>query len=508
MTRRITGPLHIPPSNNIMHLVREEPGADASPPMHIERAADPILTLGAAPTLPGEPARPPATVKIQATIGHPDGTVHSDPISDDLRNQQILGDAFATLAQRFLNEGKTLTAVSVKYLRAEWVQTVHNAEGDPEEVEGVTFLNATDPEMREMRKVYANALGGKDGKEHLHNLGDWTYRKVGSRGNDTGPASLQIPSERARNLFTEFDRRRHRIHAITQLSNPADRIEALRLEYLAHQADEKFDKLIQERKNALGTLKSGATDPRIKEGLQKSIHRYDEIQKHLKQTRFAVHWALTHPVIPRTPTTPEISKAQRVQELQKLLEARPGEIRANNPFVENMIPGGGAVNRWANRVGHRTDDAATKAEMDYIRDIVELLICHPEDLDRERHEYELARKGAEVKKDSPGLAILRCILAIDRGVENPRQLLTTNPVLNELLIGLPRSEQLILRGGMEDIVENLQSQVETLQSRAPINLAAIVPGQPPEESIRIFDDRAISGMFSPPPAPAATAAPP
>ena len=61
---------------------------------------------------------------------------------------------------------------------------------------------------------------------------------------------------------------------------------------------------------------------------------------------------------------------------------------------------------------------------------------------------------------------------------------------------------------MEDIVENLQSQVETLQSRAPINLAAIVPGQPPEESIRIFDDRAISGMFSPPPAPAATAAPP
>ncbi len=412
-----------------------------------------------------------AAAPIQTFFASNNGSEHRDPLIDQPGNRAIIEGAFHSLEQQFAAQGKRLLYIYPRSLKAEWEDMATGAKG-------FSFLNANDPDIRALRHVYAQATGGKDGKEHLHHVGSWTYRREGLRGDGNGTMPLQRGSARLDRHFHAFADE-HMDHALNGSRTPAQKVGALRRLYLANETSAFFSRLIQNRIARFQALLAAENDLDRRDALQRIIEKYRAMERLFEQDPFAVRWALTHPILGNNIEECHANLQQRVQELETVVQSKKGERLSVNP-ASNLLPGlGPLINKGINAAFDRTDDALHPNEKEYARDVLELGLCIPGQPDAERHAYAAIckRDGRREKNDSLEFALVKFIRAIDSSQATAADEFCAHLLFEEFMTGLPPGEQQLMRAQISGFANTLTQRANALRPANVPLTAAMTPQQ-------------------------------
>jgi hypothetical protein len=464
---------------------------DDSPPLD---SPSPHLFLDAVPFI--EPASEPAPAHLEL-IGPSEGRLqtysasntgnrdYADPLIDQEGNRAVLERAWANLKARFAEKGQILCRLWPMDAQAE----VQNADGSKE----VVSLWATDPEYRAIKKIYAEAKGGKDGKESLYDLSTWTRREQGLRGNGNGPTPLQKGTER---LSRDFDRftNAHLLQILAPCGTRAEKVQILRRLDAFEQLYLAFLELLRHRREALSEKLSQEADLGRKQSIEREIESYDRVIRRFDGIDdFALTWGLAKP-LPLNGNILEHYRAN-VAELERLVEAKLGN-REKAGVLAHALPFGSALKHAGQRTLEAAgferlthDQALQPQEKDYIRDVAALGISDPANPDNEQQLYNsiVKAEGMENKTDSLELAFIKTIKAIDSGMDNPGNLLAQHPLFNAMIVYLSPGEQATLRQGIRELAQQARNRCNHLK---PSDIP-FPPGEVPiGEGIRLFRSQA------------------
>jgi hypothetical protein len=406
------------------------------------------------------------------------GQEYADPLIDHPGNRAIIEGAFQSLAAKFAAQGKRLVYIWPRSLKAEWVDTTTGEEGSSK-------ILADDPDIRDLRNVYAEAKGGKDGKEHLHNVGTWTYRIAGLRGDGSGVTPLQKSSPRIKRECARFTNQ-HLTHALDGARTPAAKIRTLRTDYISSGFSRFLSLLIQNRIAEFTKRFNAEKDLEKRDSLRKVIDKYRAMQSSFEADTFAVRWALSHPLSGNTPEAIHASLQRRTEELETFLGSKKGERRPVHP-ASNFVPAiGPLINKGINWAADRTDDALQPKEREYLRDVAELNISFPDHPEAESYVYSVIckREGKNEKNDSIALALVKFARSIDEGKANPEDEFFDHPMVERLFDGIPPGEQQLMKNQIAGFADAFKKRANELK---PTDIPAIVQGTSAANARRHFN---------------------